>query len=156
MFRPRHHPWHPGAIVDLADAFIDPVTGSLSTVEAWTIRADFRHFWTPTLRSTLFGGYTSVDVPYIDGITAGTVGTFADDQTVRDFNLWQIGFNTTWSPVKNLDIGLEMLYTKVDTGGYKNYVAADFAGDQAAADYANSYTHDDDIFSGMVRVQRNF
>ena len=52
-----------GAIVDLADAFVDPVTGSLSTVEAWTIRADFRHFWTPTLRSTLFGGYTSVSVP---------------------------------------------------------------------------------------------
>ncbi|KAA5598953.1 porin [Blastochloris sulfoviridis] len=148
-----------GAIVDLADAFINPVDGSIEQVDAWTIRADFRHFWTPSLRSTLFGGYSAVEVPFIDGITAGSplnlgAGT-EDSQTVRDFNLWQVGFNTTWSPVKNLDIGVEMLYTKVDVEGFKGYTAANM-GTQANADRALSYSHDEDIFSGMVRVQRNF
>jgi hypothetical protein len=144
-----------GAVIDLADAFI-AADGSIEQVDAWTIRADFRHFWTPSLRSTLFGGYTSVEVPYIAGITAGTVGTLATEQTVRDFNLWQIGFNTTWSPVRNLDIGVELLYTKINPEGFKNYTAGSFGGNATAAAYANSYTDDVDVFSGMLRVQRNF
>ncbi|BAS00031.1 porin [Blastochloris viridis] len=136
-----------GAVVDLADGYVDPVTGSIEKVSAWTIRADFRHFWTPGLRSTLFGGYSSVDVPEVVGVTnyaGATVGTGGYYSTARDFNLYQIGFNTTWSPVRNLDIGVELLYSKIDVGG-------DFDPDGKAY-----YQNDEDIFSGMLRVQRNF
>ena len=149
-----------GAVVDLADAYINPVDGSIEKVDAWTIRADFRHFWTPSLRSTVFGGYTAVDVPYINGITAGSplaLGAGNEDlQTVRDFNLWQVGFNTTWSPVRNLDIGVEVLYTKIDPRGFKNYNNASFGGVAGSGAFANAYVHDEDIFSGVLRVQRNF
>ena len=29
-------------------------------------------------------------------------------------NQWQVGSNLTWSPVKNLDIGVEVIYVKND------------------------------------------
>ena len=32
-----------------------------------------------------------------------------------DFSAWQIGSRTIWNPVANLDIGLEVMYTKVNT-----------------------------------------
>jgi hypothetical protein len=133
-----------GAVVDLADGYIDPTTGSIEKVSAWTVRADFRHFWTPSLRSTVYGGYSEVDVPEVLGVTNyAEAGAYYS--TARDFNLYQVGFNTTWSPVRNLDIGLELLYTKVDVGGVFDPV-------NGKAYWQN----DTDILSGIVRVQRNF
>jgi hypothetical protein len=139
-----------GAVVDLADAYV-AWDGSIETVEAWTIRADFRHFWTPSLRSTVFGGYTSVDVPAVCGNAACTPGAYITNggtnysASARDFNIWQVGLNTTWSPVRNLDIGVEVLYTNLDVGGTFDPVNGKYYDQQG-----------EDIFSGMVRVQRNF
>lgn len=138
-----------GAVVDIADAYVD-FWGNIQTVEAWTVRADFRHFWTPSLRSTLFGGYTSVEAPAILLASGTPTNGYNDSEasyesTIRDFNIWQVGFNTTWSPVKNLDIGVELLYSKIEVGGsFDPYWGKTW------------YQHDEDIFVGMMRVQRNF
>ena len=123
-------------IADIADAYINGA--SLDTVTGWTTRVDFRHFWTPSLRTTLFGGYTSIETPTVGGVT---YGAFA-----RDFNIWHVGVNTTWSPVKNLDIGVELLYTKLDA---KSNVYGAGEDDWNPSEHADAWV-------GMLRVQRNF
>jgi hypothetical protein len=123
-----------GAVVDLADAYV--TSTGIQTVKSWSIRSDFRHFWTPSLRSTLFGGYAGYDQP------------LPNSSVMTDFSTWQVGFNTTWSPVKNLDLGLEVVYTKIDP---KN------AGVTLAGSTGAYYVQDEvGIWAGMLRVQRNF
>ncbi|MFG1291944.1 porin [Xanthobacter versatilis] len=128
-----------GAYYPLADAVMGP-DGSYETVGAWAIQGQFRHFWVPQVRSAVFGGYVSVDVP------TNVVGA-------ASFAMWQAGVNTFWSPVRNLDIGAEVVYTAVDGSrplGITNAVSASggviptLVGGSANA------------VSGAVRIQRNF
>jgi hypothetical protein len=112
-----------------------PFSGiQLST--SWTVAAAIEHYWTPALRTSLWGVYT--------GWTAGGTGnrimcnsalspvrstaTFASGGGTTtavgtdlaaagcnfDFNVWSVGSRTVWNPVKNLDVGLEVLYAEVD------------------------------------------
>jgi hypothetical protein len=69
----------------------------ISTTKAWSVAAGFRHFWTPALRSALFGSYTNIDQPL-----ASTA--------LNDIKYYTVGVNTVWSPVRNLDLGVEVVY----------------------------------------------
>jgi hypothetical protein len=59
--------------------------------------------------------------------------------------MWTVGSRTTWTPVANLDLSLEVVYTKVNTA---------FEGAPASA--TNGNYRDNDIVSALFRVQRNF
>ena len=60
-----------------------------------------------------------------------------------DWSMWQIGSRTVWTPVANLDLSVDVLYTKVNTG---------FAGSNATVGTVD----DNDIFAAIFRAQRNF
>lgn len=149
-----------GAFAPLADALLSPF-GNLETVSGWSLQGQFRHFWTPALRSAVYAGYVSVDVPdtYVGlGLTAQpSSGVYYAPTSV---NMWQVGLNTIWSPVKNLDIGAEVLYSKVDLANPNQYRTVPVgngtaAGTRATAlDWASGTSSD--VWSGGVRVQRNF
>lgn len=128
-----------GAFYTVADAVAD-LFGQPSLTKGWALQGQFRHYWTPGLRSAIYAGYVSYEVP-------------ANIVAAQDFNLWQVGFNTIWSPVKNLDIGAEVLYTKVDGSvPLNNYTAVNAAGAPIQSLVGGST----DIVSGGIRVQRNF
>jgi hypothetical protein len=69
--------------------------------------------------------------------------------------VWNVGTRTIWNPVPNLDIGLELMYTRLETKHDANLVAFNFAGGggRAAGIYAPS---SENVFSGLFRIQRNF
>jgi hypothetical protein len=73
--------------------------GALNTqTEAESYIVQFRHFWTPTLRSSFHAGY--------NGTWNATAG-----QSVQ---IRQIGHSLAWSPVKDLTLSLDVLYTEID------------------------------------------
>jgi len=115
----------------LSDVVATDLLGNYDTTSGWALSGQFRHFWTPGLRSALYAGYVSIDAP--ETVTSLNNG-FAD------FDFWQVGANTIWSPVKNLDIGAEILYSKVD--GSRNW--------------NGTVGGSTDVWSGGLRVQRNF
>lgn len=130
-----------GAYVPLADALVTNAFGDISTSEAWALQAQFRHFWTPGLRSVVYGGYIDYQPPKSTVIAS------------TGANLWQVGTDLVWSPVKNLDIGGEIVYTKVETDVPLQAVTGPggaLAGTNALVGGST------DIWSGGVRVQRNF
>lgn len=131
-----------GAFYTLADAVWNQASLSYETSTAWAIQAQYRHFWTPGLRSAVFGGYTDVSMP------TNTVGA-------TDVNVWQLGANTIWSPVKNLDLGLEVLYSKIDGNApvLANYATGATATTGGATATLGGST---DVWSGGFRAQRNF
>ncbi|MFS8038107.1 porin [Xanthobacter sp. AM11] len=129
-----------GAFYTVADAVAINTFGDYSLTSGWSLQGQFRHYWTPGLRSALYAGYLAYETP--DNIVAAF-----------NFNMWQVGVNTIWSPVKNLDIGAEVLYTKVDGSvPLGNYNSISSTGGNNLALVGGST----DIWSGGVRVQRNF
>lgn len=114
-------------ILDTFDAYRVSST-ELELVKAWSLNTQFRHFWTPNLRSTIGYGYLKFDA----GSQANTVGAFPDGR------LHQAVANLIWSPVKNLDIGTEVYWSDLKT---------DHSSDPAAND-------SNDWWGGNFRVTR--
>jgi len=117
------------------DAVVNPITGQLQTSTSFTATAAYLHYWSPEWRSAFIGSYGeqnfSSAIRYGQGLifqnfagisgsnAIGTPGTrfFQISQALRDTYQFSVGGNLIWSPVKDLDIGVEALYTQF---GVKN------------------------------------
>jgi hypothetical protein len=84
------------------DAYIG-ADGDIETGRGWQIAGGLNHYWTPTVRQSVFGSYARVE--------------YGADAEVSDLNEWRIGSNVIWSPVSGLDIGVEALYSNLDPRG---------------------------------------
>ena len=151
--------------------------GPIELTTAWGINAGVQHLWSPKWRTSLYGGYVEIDYNAKANIAgAGTVGGAcnpvgfsASAATVNnngafttagvtncnpDFSWWQVGSRTQWNPHPDLDIGVDVLWTHLNTA---------FKGFGGLTSNTNSgrptgiYTIDDqDVLSVMFRIQRNF
>jgi hypothetical protein len=145
----------------VADAVVNPVNGDLEKTKIWTVAGGFTHFWTPQLKSGVFGSYAHVEYGAGTGFSAGT-GFFTPSGTggfvpvavgttgLTDFNEWRIGANTVWMPVSGLQLGLEVLYAQADFRGrvMENYGGAVVGGHRLTGDVG--------AIEGRIRVQRDF
>jgi hypothetical protein len=136
----------------------------LTTV--WTINGYAQHLWSPKWRTSLYGGYTEIDYngnaktlicgAGVGGAVAAPAG-FAGGVTAvsncnPDYSYWQVGSRTQWNPHPDLDIGVDVLWTHLNTS-FKGTATLAASG----ARPAGVYTIDDqDILSVMFRIQRNF
>jgi hypothetical protein len=146
----------------------------------WDVAAAVEHYWTPTLRTSLFGSWTGWDpgstgnaimcnspngpvriVSPVGGpVTTPNYGTFPVARGAvagcdYAFELFAVGSRTVWNPVKNLDIGAEVMWSKIHQNMDPSRVVFNFGGGGArpAGLYRPS---DEDVVTGMVRIQRNF
>ncbi|MCZ8314875.1 porin [Phreatobacter sp.] len=115
------------------------VANSIRTVQAWSLTAGFRHFWTPAVRSSIFGGYSNINAP---AVATG----------LADVQYWQVGVNTIWSPVRNLDLGLEVVYHNIRV---RDQAGAAIAGGTLGTNATVGRTVEG-AWTGTLRVQRNF
>ncbi|SFL18428.1 porin [Methylobacterium pseudosasicola] len=116
-----------------SDATINPVTGQLQTSQSFTAVASYLHYWSPEWRSAFFGSYgeqsfgrgarfaqgaayAAAGSSLISGPNAvGVPGTrfYQLSQALRDTYQFVAGASLIWSPVKDLDIGVEGFYTQI-------------------------------------------
>ncbi|MGB3864789.1 MAG: porin [Xanthobacteraceae bacterium] len=102
----------------------DGVFGNGTGIEkssVWGVRGAFNHNWDPYWSSSLFGSYTAVD--WGAGGTAlictgrGLGNIVAVSQTSvcnPNFSIAQVGTTLRWTPVKNLTLSGEVMYTYLD------------------------------------------
>ena len=159
----------------------DGVFGTGTQVEltrVWSAVGYYQHIWNPNWRSSLYGGYVAIDynaaaTNLINGSLAtaaaralcapgvtsppAAAGAFAAVTPVAgnscnpDFSFWQIGTRTQWNPVQQLDIGLDIAYTRLNTA-YKG--AGIYAAN--APRPAVPLFDDQGVWSAYFRWQRNF
>ncbi|BAT60742.1 porin subfamily protein [Variibacter gotjawalensis] len=142
----------------LADAAIG-IDGKVNTVKGYQFTVAGQHFWTPSLRTSVFGGYLKLDYSgaATDAVCTAYVagGTKASKAGCNpDVAIWQIGSRTIWTPVTNLDIGVEVLYSKIDqnhTGSW-DFSKASLGGNSTGLYQAR----DVGIWQGTLRVTRSF
>lgn len=146
------------AAVTAADAVFGGGT-NLELTTAWGFRGAYVHNWSPTLETSVFGSYTRIDYngnasSMICANQAAVAGVTANGYTCNpDFNIWQIGSRTGWTPVRNLTFSAEVMYTVLDqsnTGSVTLPVTA-------ASKPAGLYDYKDQgIVSGNLRVRRTW
>jgi hypothetical protein len=128
--------------VPVNDAFVLP-NGSIGLSEAYGGFLGYQHYWMPTVRSNLFGSYLQIKNPG----AAQLLNSGADNAEV-----WDVGFNTFWSPVKALDLGAEVVYTNLRlSGAFPLATATTLPSGLKGPTPANS-----NDWRGRIRVQMTF
>jgi len=147
-------------------------TNGIHLTTAYGFRGGFIHNWDAYWASSIFGSYSAVrydDVAktaYCNSVSGnaftgwgnrvtGATGIPAPTSTCNpDFDIWQIGFKTAWTPVKNLTLSGEVFYTALDqkwTGFTRPFWAV--SGPITPTTYSFS---DQSTLGVNVRIQRNF
>lgn len=160
-----------------SDATLNPVTGKIELANSFSVVGSFLHYWSPEWRSAVFASYSEIHfasgarqanaLAYsgansaTSNIFTGIVGTrsFALAPTLRDNYQVVAGASLIWSPVKDLDIGVEGLYTKVGvTSGrvIDQSRNAPLTAAQINAGAAVRTVTSDDTYQVRMRVQRDF
>ena len=102
---------------------------SQQTIQTWGMRGGYTHNWNPYWNSSIYGAYAAIH--YNDTAKAlicgvgGVGGSFRTTMTLTgiggaaatcnpDYNIGQLGFNTRWTPVKNLAFVAEFVWTHLD------------------------------------------
>jgi len=165
----------------LSDGLFDSVTPGddkqIHLTTAWSINAGAEHVWNMHWRTSVYGGYTKVSYnseatfianthlptpPTAPGIACGAavLGSVWPPLAINhgeanscspDFSFWQIGTRTQWNLDSSTYVGLDVNYTRFNTA-YKGPLVATYT---AGADTATS-VDDQNVWSAVVRVQRNF
>ncbi len=139
--------------------------GRLHLTKSYGFRGAYNHNWDPYWSTSLFG--SAAAVRYDDttkfyycsvysasaSTTSAAIGPKSADYTCNpDFNIYQLGTVTRWTPVKNLTFSAEVMWTRLDQK---------FTGTsplQAVQPKPNTRYEfkDQDTVSFNVRAQRNF
>ncbi|MGA8698868.1 MAG: porin, partial [Xanthobacteraceae bacterium] len=145
----------------------------LQLTTAWNVIGAIQHYWIPEVRTSLYAGYlnyqansSAVDTEVCQALNNGTFAannhtdiklvndTRVSNTGCTDWAAWMVGTRTLWNPTKNLDVGVDVLYTTLAKtafgGGQFAFSPGGGAGTQTltAAD-----TH---IWAGIMRIQYNF
>ncbi len=154
------------------DAVFLPVlnggTGDLKLTDAWGTSGSFTHNWNPYWNSAIYGAASwlhyngsSTDITTAKGqycfqyitsnkLTAAT--TSADFSCNPDFAVYQIGFNTRWTPVKGLTFTGEVQYVRLD----QNFTGTAVLTPSAPKPTTAYEFKDQNTVLLQLRVQRNF
>jgi hypothetical protein len=140
----------------LDDAYLanTPATGAtaLQLPTVWNVFAGIQHYWTPGLRTSLYAGYANytANSSAVDALVCQANGLA---HGCADWAAWQIGSRTIWNPVRNLDIGVEALYSELSKSAFSGATIAFAPPGAATGVYSVGSAH---VVSGIVRAQYNF
>jgi hypothetical protein len=121
-----------GFATDAVFAGNSACTGSSSTfgcsierTTGFSVFASYEHFWTPSLRTSLYGSY--VDISHNANATGmictswiGAAALAAGVQCDPDFQAWAIGSRSQWNITNALYVGVDVIYNKLQTATINN------------------------------------
>jgi hypothetical protein len=121
--------------------------GHCDKSDAWAIAAALKHYWTPTISSGFFGSFMNISYSNAALLGIGNgIGALNTDE-------YRVGTNLVWTPVKNFDIGGEIMYLRDNHHNRPAGLAVDpalWAVGQPGWKGVNS------TVEGRLRVQRSF
>src|SRR5262249_37262622 len=156
--------------------------GSIQLTTVWGINGFVQHFWNPRWRTSVYGGYVEVDynqtaTNIINSHLAGAAGTIVCGVPVANAvttpiggnplvgnscspnnSWWQLGSRTQWNPHPDLDIGVDVLWSHLNTAfrGPVAAIAASGARPGCVSAIGGCQVDDQDVLSVMFRIQSNF
>ena len=136
---------------------------------AWGVNAAYEHFWNPRWRSSLYGGYAAVSYndrgnamlcSFIGDATGTGTAAVANAGCDNNWSTWWIGSRTQWNVTKDFYMGLDVLYSKLQTMNTSTGLAPLTIGGSACVNggavTARCALDDQDNWSFRFRVHRDF
>ncbi len=106
------------------DAVYLPGTTNIELTEAFGVRGAYNHNWDPYWSTSLYGSASFVRydgaakaaycATYVASNKLTAANTSADFSCNPNFNAYQVGLVTRWTPVKNLTFSAEVQYFRLD------------------------------------------
>src|ERR1700761_6038245 len=149
-------------------------TGDIKLVESYGIRGAFNHNWDPYWSTSVYGSAAAVRYNGTAGVGVGlgdltsakgqwcasyittnkltAANTSADFSCNPDYNVFQAGVVTRWTPVKNLTFSAEVMYFHLD----QKFTGTAALTPSAPKPSTTYEFKDQDTVLLQVRVQRNF
>jgi len=139
------------------------VDGIFQLTTAWSVFASYEHFWTPSLRTSLYGSYLNISRPDAlnDAMCASGLYNLASVGQTRasgcnlDSSQWNIGTRTQWNVTKDLYVGVDVIYHKLNSGSYNAAGTAIVSAPGTAGKSGVYTTGDQDAFVGTWRIHRD-
>lgn len=116
--------------------------GHMDLTTGFNVNGGFEHHWSPNWRSSVSASYADID--FAHGFDA--IG-LSGKRFNPDWALVQVAGQTVWTPVKNLDIGVEVVYSH-----FTDKPTALKRGWNGEPGFPTG----DDQWAGRVRVERSF
>jgi hypothetical protein len=145
--------------VNQNDAVIDS-SGRLNLTESYSGTIAFLHYWTPEIRQGVFGTHGQVlyDSRLRTGVGGPAGGTALAirnqfDPAFKSYGITYVGSNLIYSPVRDLDIGVEVIYERIDIRGRAFDANRPFLN---TAGVNQRTVKTDDNIAARFRIQRDF
>jgi porin-like protein len=141
-----------GSILSAANPATD-----LELTTAWGVNAAYEHFWNPRWRTSLYGGYAAIS--YNDTANAmlcsGNSLTVITNGCDFNWNTWWVGSRTQWNVTKDFYMGVDVLYSKLQTANLGNSLTLGATAINAGGTQTVQAT-DVDNWQFRFRVHRDF
>jgi hypothetical protein len=102
-------------------AFGGTTNNDLQLTTAWSVFASYEHFWTPALRTSLYGSYVDMSFnstaksQFCASATA-TFGALAGGAGCNpNWSAFNVGSRSQWNITKDLYVGVDVMYSKLNT-----------------------------------------
>jgi hypothetical protein len=155
-----------GWLVD--GVFINTAAGAsaVELTKVWSVNAGYQHIWPGgRWRTSLYGGYVNIDYnSTATDIICGNRATMVQPLALApaatfncqpDFSFYMIGTRTQYNPVPQLDIGLDVVYTKLNSA-FRGTSGVNAVQAQNGGRPAVTLVDDQNVWSALFRWQRNF
>jgi len=135
----------------------------INLTTAWSVFASYEHFWTPSLRTSLYGSYLAVSRNatgngLICAALFGPNGSVTSGATSCDMNFqaWNIGSRTQWNVTKDFYVGVDVIYQKLNSASLNGGAPVTLRAIPAGGKSGNVYnTADQDVVSVTWRAHRD-
>ena len=131
-------------------------SGSLQLTTAWAVNAAYTHNWNAQWKSTLWGSYMAQNY----NTQAKNLLCFGVELTIEpkcdmNWNIWGAGLRTQWAISSSFYIGLEVLYSHMDSVTETASFTPQF-GANGTKPAQNYFSNDPDNWAVRFRVHRDF
>src|SRR5262249_18298429 len=148
---------------------VNGVTGGASSVQlttGWSLFGSYEHFWTPSLRTSVYGSY--VELKHNGTATAAIcstptstpsafplngAGTGANGSCNPNWSEWNIGTRSQWNITKDLYVGVDVIYLKLNSASNATGVLPGSVGGGGKCSVCGNYTvGDQDAWAATWRI----
>lgn len=154
-----------GYVLDGVYAGTNAANGSsIAKSTAWDVSGYYEHYWNPAWRTSVFGSYSQISYgstgdallsAAANGTLLGT-GSFNGTNTGDwKFSIAQVGTRTAWTPVKNLTLSAEFIYSRLHTNLNGTWTTTGTSVPGVASGTAYQIK-DQNLYNGAVQIIRSF
>ena len=143
-----------------SDSVYGGAGSSVELTTTWNVNAAYEHFWNKSWQTSVYGGYSRTTYSAVananlcalqNGAATGipiTTGTCNNN-----FALWNIGTRTQWNIDSQTAMGIDILYSRLQTASAGATTTLAATGSQSAGIRSIS---DQGSWMGQFRIHRNF